>query len=186
MSVFDKKLKIWIIDDLEERRNFHEEIIKEHCSEASIFKIAHPLHLKYRLKTELPNIKACHNIFLSDYNMEWLNVEWTPDLIDIHDLETDDSYNNFPGTQKVLDEFKKSIPSFLLIMLSTLVVRDKHFVKAGFSHVETVDNSWTYEDLELNETGINSIHKLSKPFSASKLDQVLSHYRYLIKHFTKV
>jgi hypothetical protein len=184
MTEFDKKLNLWVIDDLAKRRDFHEKIIIENEPNLNVFKIAHPLHLKRRLELEKESLKNSYNIFLSDYNMKWFNVEWSEDLIDIDNLKANPSYDNFPGTQKVLNEYKELIDSFLLVMLSTVVNEDSYSANTGFSHIETNDEAWIYDELNLNKTGINSIHKLAKPFNKKKLNQVFRHYKYLINHLS--
>jgi hypothetical protein len=185
MTAFDKKLNIWIIDDLANRRDSHEKILLEHLPQANIFKIAHPLHLKAVLKEELSELKNCFNLFFSDFNMEWSNVQWTDDLLYTQGIKEDRDLDNFPGTQKVIKEYATEIGDFMLILLSTMVVEDNYPLKSKLGLTETTDRAWEYEDLPMNTTDIKSIHKLSKPFCKDKLNRVLGHYSYLIKHLTK-
>ena len=185
MTVFDKKLKIWIIDDLQGRRDSHEKIIQSNFSDAIIVKIAHPAHLDCVLAKELDDINSSYNLFFSDFNMQWHNVEWTDDLKYKNEVKENQSLNDFPGTQKVLTKYQNQIENFLLVMLSTMVVENGYPLQSKHGFIETLDKAWEYEHLPLNSVNTDSIHKLTKPFTPKRLFQAIEHYQHLIKHLTK-
>ncbi len=177
MTGIEKKLRFWIIDDLKERRLEFESIIKKIEPDAEIVKIPHPLKLKLVL-SKFVDLDSKINLFFSDFNMKWSNVEWdnTNDT-ENQDVNFEEGYCNFPGTQKVLKEARSSEPKlskFLLLMLSTMVVRKGSILAPG-EFKETLENEWTYEEMGFNTVAPSSIHKISKPFDKAAYDRVLEH-----------
>lgn len=182
MNPVVEKLRFWIIDDLKGRRHEFEETVKKFSPDAEIIRIPHPLKLQKVLES-FPELGSKINLFFSDYNMKWSNVEWDNSVeTEKQDVKAVEDYDNFPGTQKVLEEAKNgsnNMGQFLLLMLSTMVVKKGEIVGAG-EYKETQDNEWNYEEMEFGTTELSEIHKISKPFNQDRYDRVIEHVTSLL------
>lgn len=174
-------LRFWLIDDLQGRRDAHQKIIRDFFQSKlieipEIRLVCHPRDFDQQIcQMDVQDFKSKIDLIFSDYNMEWQNVEWdkkAPDYID--------SFDDFPGTVKVIEQNRDKIDNFLLVMLSTMVVPAEQ-ARYRSQYQETEKKAWTYEDVPLSSTEIAKIHKLSKPFSVMKLEQVLEHLNYLLE-----
>jgi hypothetical protein len=181
MTEIDKSINIWIIDDLDNRRKAHYEIFKNKFQLDKIHLIAHPSHLQHYLSCNFENIYKEQHLFFSDYNMNLNNVEWTDDLQYLEGLKASTSLDDFPGTQAVLREFGDKLDSYMLILISTLVEENPSLIFNNNKIIQTVEQSWEYENLPLKTFELGQIHKLGKPLSVEKVKNVFQHYNFLQK-----